>query len=163
MPKTVLVTGATGFIASNLIPKLAKRGYKIRAFVRQGATQEQLKELILHKFTDQGLQQVRYHLRKAEEEIIHQTVIGTHTKKNVPVILLHETGEQDKMFMRERKIYSPMSREQLQEDRGEVLEEVLIRQVDPEGLTFEYAYIPEGQGSRELSWTLESFRRLTIH
>ena len=49
MPKTVLVTGATGFVASNLIPKLAKRGYKIRAFVRKGATQEQLKELILHK------------------------------------------------------------------------------------------------------------------
>ena len=27
MPKTVLITGATGFVASNLIPKLVKRGY----------------------------------------------------------------------------------------------------------------------------------------
>ncbi len=33
--KLILVTGATGYIASRLIPQLLTRGYRIRALARQ--------------------------------------------------------------------------------------------------------------------------------
>ncbi len=35
MPNLILVTGASGYIASRLIPQLLKRGYCVRAFARQ--------------------------------------------------------------------------------------------------------------------------------
>jgi len=34
MPSLILVTGATGYIASRLIPQLLERGYRVRAFAR---------------------------------------------------------------------------------------------------------------------------------
>lgn len=34
-PDRILVTGATGFVASELIPRLIERGHRVRAFVRQ--------------------------------------------------------------------------------------------------------------------------------
>lgn len=48
MPKTLLVTGASGFVAQHLIPKLAKRGYRLNAVVRKNTSKQKLAFLAKH-------------------------------------------------------------------------------------------------------------------
>jgi len=48
MPKTLLVTGASGFVASHFIPCARRRGYRIRALVRKSTSSEKLGALAKH-------------------------------------------------------------------------------------------------------------------
>lgn len=47
-PRTVFVTGATGFIGSRLIPRLLQRGHTVRALVRRPEQAGHLRELGVH-------------------------------------------------------------------------------------------------------------------
>lgn len=45
----VLVTGAGGFIGSNLTEELVKRGYKVRVLIKRGESKRNISELIQRK------------------------------------------------------------------------------------------------------------------
>ena len=49
MTKKIFVTGATGFIGSNLVRQLVKNGYEVHALVRKGSTHPFLHNLKIEK------------------------------------------------------------------------------------------------------------------
>ena len=55
MTKSVLVTGATGFIGSRLVDALIKKGYEVTSLVREGKTGNSKSNIIYGDLTDKKM------------------------------------------------------------------------------------------------------------
>ncbi len=99
-----------------------------------------------------GLRMVRYRLKNPEETKIHQTIIGGHSKENVPLVVETEVDKRVQHFIREEGPFFAL----VNKDMPYSFEsEILSRNIREGGLQFFYAFQKEKDQPGMIEWREE--------